>query len=474
MTIAPRIPDVFAAGCSRSADEVEALAARWHAEIERLAGTSGRPIAVALPGDAEGVALFAAMSARPDWMILLPPDVRAWASLALPDTMTVLLTPSLAHATDTARRIAAGVHVLSDVDAFSRNEQTDGLSLLSAEGVVLFTSGSTGAPKPVFRPMGALTTAVRARLDGLGLQPGEGIVAGVALGHGHGLMRLLCAMQLGGPFGLLQPLDHRAALALLSQPRFGCWSASAHFADVLGRCRLTGPAVVPRICLLSSGVAPSVRDAFRRRFGVPLRQNYSSTETGIIAGDYGPPEEVDPETVGRPLPGVEIRIGEHPDAALPVRETGRIWVRSPWQMAGYGFPPRVERPGDVDRWWPTRDLGMMRADGRLVLAGRIDDCIRTREGRLVNLDAVAQSLRDLDGVREAIVLPIQGSAGASFGAVLACADALTLADLRTRVSGSLPEWAWPRALLQVAALPRLPGGKIDRRTCAEWLHGSTL
>jgi acyl-CoA synthetase (AMP-forming)/AMP-acid ligase II len=469
----PRIPSVCAAGLDWSADEVGALATRWHAEIERLAGASRRPIAVALSSDAEGVALFAAMSARPDWMIVLPPDVRAWTSLELPDSPTIVLPPSLAQALDAGRRVAAGVHLLSDVGACGRIDPPSDFSLLSSEGVVLFTSGSTGAPKPVFRPMRALTMAARARLDGLGLQPHQGLVSSGALGHGHGLMRLICAMLLGGPLGLLGPLDHRAALALLSQPRFGCWSATPHFADVLGRCRLTGPPIVPRICLLSSGVAPSVVEAFRRRFGVPLRQNYSSTETGIIAGDYGAPETVNAETVGLPLPGVEIRIGEHPDAPLPAQETGRIWVRSPWQMAGYGFPPRVERPGEADGWWPTRDLGLLRADGRLVLAGRLDDCLRTREGRLVNLAAVAHSLQGLDGVREAIVLPIPGPAGASFGAVLACADAVTLAELRTRVSGSLPEWAWPRAILQVAALPRLPGGKIDRRRCAEWLQGST-
>lgn len=142
-------------------------------------------------------------------------------------------------------------------------------------------------------------------------------------------------------------------------------------------------------------------------------------------------------------------------------------------MAGYGWPPHVERPGSIEGWWPTRDLGALRADGRLVLAGRLDDCIRTREGRLVNLAAIAQSLEKLEGVREAVVVPIHGAAGASFGAVLACADTMTLASLKSRVSASLPGWAWPRAILQVPALPRLPGGKIDRRACAEWLAGQT-
>src|SRR5262249_26297792 len=158
-----------------------------------------------------------------------------------------------------------------------------------------------------------------------------------------------------------------------------------HFADVLGRCILTGPARVPRVCLISSPIARTVFDAFLDRFGVPLRQAHSSTETGPIALDDRPAADVRPGTVGRLLPGVDVHIGDEPGRPCASGESGRIWVRSPYCMAGYGFPPDVEPRGDVSGWWPTRDLGRMRHDGQLVLEGRIDDCIRTREGRLVNL-----------------------------------------------------------------------------------------
>ena len=87
-------------------------------------------------------------------------------------------------------------------------------------------------------------------------------------------------MLLGGPLGLLEPLDHRAALDALARPEFQCWRATPHFADVLGRCALTGPAVAPPVCILSSPISRSVFDAFVARFGVPLRQTYSSSETG--------------------------------------------------------------------------------------------------------------------------------------------------------------------------------------------------
>lgn len=142
-------------------------------------------------------------------------------------------------------------------------------------------------------------------------------------------------------------------------------------------------------------------------------------------------------------------------------------------MAGYGFPPRVERPGDVDGWWPTRDLGSLEADGHLTLAGRLDDCIRTRENRLVNLAAVAAVIRGIRGVTDAAVVPLGGPVGSTFGAVVQCEPDLAIAMVRTSVADTLPPWSWPRAFELVRSLPRLPNGKADRRACIALLEGSS-
>jgi acyl-CoA synthetase (AMP-forming)/AMP-acid ligase II len=180
---------------------------------------------------------------------------------------------------------------------------------------------------------------------------------------------------------------------------------------------------------------------------------------------------VRPGTVGRPLPRVEIGIGDHPQAPYQTGETGRIWVRSPWLNAGYGFPPDVQRPGEVDGWWPTTDLGALNGDGQLTLAGRLDDCIRSRDGRLVNLAAVAETLREIRSVRNVAVVPLSGTAGTSFGAIIECDASVALSTLRIQLSDALPSWARPRRLAIVASLPRLPNGKPDRQACVAALGG---
>ncbi len=462
------IPDVLAGGRWRSGDELAATARAWRTSIREALDDDGRSVAAAVPTTPEGVALFIAITSIPVPVILLVPDARAWrGNPPVPPGTTLVLPPSLAHLAPAAQRLGCVPCLLSDRRQEVREPR---LTPLQAPGIVLFTSGSTGSPRPVFRSMATLLANAATRLTALGLGTGDGIIAGASLAHGNGLTRVLSAMLLGGPLSLLNPVDHRAALATLARPEFTFWSATAHFADVLGRCRLTAPAVAPRICLLSSPVPRAVFDVFLDRFGVPLRQNYSSTETGSLTVDDGPAADVRPETVGRPLRGVELRVGDHPDAPRPEGAIGRIWVRSPWQMEGYGFPPVLECPGRVAGWWPTRDLGAWDADGRLRLAGRVDDCIRTREGRLVNLFAVANDLRALGGVRAAEVVPLQGPGGPSFGAVVACEPSTTLTALRRQLSDTLPPWSWPRRMALVASLPRLPNGKTDRSACLATLR----
>ena len=114
----------------------------------------------------------------------------------------------------------------------------------------------------------------------------------------------------GGPLALLDPHDHRSAIVTLAQPVFRCWRATRYLVEALTTCVLTGPAVVPPMSIVGTPMPPAVWDGFFDRFNVPLRQGYSSTETGPIALDASPADRVQRDTVGRPLGNVEIRIGD--------------------------------------------------------------------------------------------------------------------------------------------------------------------
>jgi acyl-coenzyme A synthetase/AMP-(fatty) acid ligase len=466
---APTMPRVLHRGHWWSADKLDAIARRWRAAALQTIGDDGRLVATALPASPEGVALFVALTSLPSPVVLLMPDARSWRTeVGLPAGTPVVLPPSLAHLGPDAEKL--GLAPLALPSGTEGNGRESPIVPLGGPGIVLFTSGSTGLPKPIFRPMPSLIASVTARNHGIGLAPGAGILIGVSLSSGQGVTYLVASIVLGGSLGMLQPIDHRAALDALAMPEFHCWRATPHFVDVLGRCALTAPPLAPSVCILSSPISRQVFDAFSERFRVPLRQTYSSTETGTVTYDDAPGWAVRRETVGRALPGVEIRIGEHPARPSAPGEIGRIWLRNAWQMAGYGYPPLVERPDGVDGWWLTRDLGSLEPGGYLTLHGRVDDCIRTRENRLVNLAAVAAAIRELHGVTDVVVLPLDGPAGATFGAVVQCAASVEVGELRTHVAGVLPPWSWPRVVEVVRSLPRLSNGKTDRQACMALLH----
>ncbi len=465
-----RVPSVYEHGRWQPAASIEAVAACWRSVLDARCASESTPCAAALPLSADGVALFVALSARPGPMAVFSSDPTRWPpSSPLFHGMPLALPPDLANLAD-----VAVAHGFVPIVLPPPTPVSDRCVPLRTAGVVVHTSGSTGAPKPVFRSMSHLIAGAGARMAALGVQPGEGLLGGVPFWSGQGVMHLTAALTLGGPLGIVGTVDHRETLTALALPEFALWRATAHFADVLGRVPLGRTPRAPRLCVISTPVSPDVFRRFQDRFGVPLRGSYSSTETGAVAIDGAPPADVVPGTVGRPIQGIEVSLGDRLDAPVPPGETGRIWVRSPWQMRGYGVPPMLERPGDVRGWWPTRDLGQFDADGRLRLRGRLDDCVRTRDGRLVNLDAVAAMLREIDVVRDVVVLPLNGAAGPSFGAVLQCVSEPSAARLRERIAAVAPEWARPRRVEVVADLPRLANGKPDRVTCLALLAGAAV
>jgi acyl-CoA synthetase (AMP-forming)/AMP-acid ligase II len=134
-------------------------------------------------------------------------------------------------------------------------------------------------------------------------------------------------------------------------------------------------------------------------------------------------------------------------------------------MEGYGFPPDLEPRQEQGDWWPTRDLGVVDATGRLTLLGRLDDAFKTPAGQLVNPAEVTAVLERCPGVAEAIVVAIPGATGSLVGAVVSRETGIDASGIRRHAARHLPAWAQPEVVVLVDRLPRLPGGKADREAC---------
>jgi long-chain acyl-CoA synthetase len=145
--------------------------------------------------------------------------------------------------------------------------------------------------------------------------------------------------------------------------------------------------------MVSAGafLPPSLQLAWED-LGVVVLQGYGSTETG--SGTCTTPEDHGPGTVGRPLPGIEMRIADD----------GEILFRGPTVSRGYWQDPDATAAAfTADGWYRTGDLGRLDERGRLVLQGRKKDIIVLPNGLNVFPEDIENALR-VAGIRDSVVL----------------------------------------------------------------------
>lgn len=420
------------------ADRVDGM----EAELRAVAG-GGASVAIIMAPHGESVAALLAAFRVGSPSILIPVSLprRELAGVLALSHAAALFTPPGATPAGW-QRLATGRRT---------NER-----LHSTEAAIgQLTSGSTGSSRLALRNHVALRTEITSVAQRLALSPQDHVVCLSSLAHSYGLLG-----------GLLAPLAAGAAITLASRP-----ADLAAFRDTpptivfgLGATysALLAAAEAPDLTrirsLLSAGapLEPGLFLAFQRHFGLPIRQDYGTTETGTISLDTANPAA--PQTVGLPLLHVEVQTAPV-DAPLEAGETGEIQVRSVAVASGYLTQGGLQPCTDLDGWYRTRDLGAFDAAGRLVVGRRLRDQIIV-PGVRVRPEAVEAVLASLPGVRECVVVPGPGADGRPGLRAIVVAPGLSEAAIRSWLGHHLPDLVPWTEIKLLAALPRSPAGKI--------------
>jgi long-chain acyl-CoA synthetase len=220
-----------------------------------------------------------------------------------------------------------------------------------------------------------------------------------------------------------------------------------------------------RLRLGVSGAAPcpwDLAETWRTRTGVRIVRGYGMTEL-FRPLSYLAAEPVDyPECVGRPVPGVEIRVVDDDGRAVTAGEEGELLIRTPAVMDGYHGSADDTRAVLVDGWFRTGDLARVTVDGYVAIVGRKRDRIK-RGGYSIFPAEVESVLHAHPAVAEAAVAGVPDAVlGEEVAAWVALkpdrrADADELiAWCRDR----LAPFKYPRRVSFVAALPRSATGKV--------------
>jgi fatty-acyl-CoA synthase len=220
----------------------------------------------------------------------------------------------------------------------------------------------------------------------------------------------------------------------------------------------------------------------RERISPNVVQVYGSTEIGAAATSIGADEMLGERliSVGRPLVNGDIRVvtpGGRPDQSVPAGEVGEVLISSPSLAAEiWGDPEATTAAFVIDgdrRWWRSRDLGRLDADGYLYLEGRRDDMIISG-GINIMPARVEDVLLAHPGVAECAVVGVPSAEwGEEVQAFIVGRDPkLDAAAMDVHVRGSeLSPYQRPRVYHFVGELPRTSTNKVLRRTLRETALG---
>ncbi len=336
-----------------------------------------------------------------------------------------------------------------------------------ATALILYTSGTTGPPKGAVVSRRAIAADIDMLAEAWQWTPDDTLVHGLPLYHVHGLvLGLLGSLRIGNRFvhtGKPSPAAYAAARGSLYFGVPTVWSRIVDDRDAAS--------ALTAARLLVSGSAPlpvPVFDKLAEVTGHQPVERYGSTESLItistlVAGERRP------GWVGLPLTGVETRIVDDEDAAVPHdgETIGRLQVRSPTMFDGYlNRPDATAEAVDDDGWYRTGDAAVIDSGGMHRIVGRESvDLIKTG-GFRVGAGEVETALLGHPGVREAAVVGVPdddlGQRIVAF--IVGDAEPDTLIDY---VAQQLSAHKRPREVRVVDSLPRNAMGKVLKKELTE-------
>jgi malonyl-CoA/methylmalonyl-CoA synthetase len=331
---------------------------------------------------------------------------------------------------------------------------------------LLYSSGTTGQPKGIALSHANLLSNAQALVEAWGFSASDRLLHALPMFHVHGLFVALGCALLGGATTRWLA-SFRAADVIRYLPECTVFmGVPTYYTRLLATPEFTRE-TARRVRLFVSGSAPLLPEtfaAFEERTGHRILERYGMTETNMNTSNplKGPRK---PGTVGRPLPGVALRIVDEAGHALPAGAIGQIQVRGPNVFSGYWKRPD-KSAGDFtpDGFFTTGDLGFIDADGYVTIAGRAKDLIISG-GLNVYPKEIEDFIDGLPGIGESAVIGVpHPDFGEGVVAVIVAAESTppTESSVIEACRRELAAFKVPKRVVTVTELPRNSMGKVQK------------
>ncbi len=227
-------------------------------------------------------------------------------------------------------------------------------------------------------------------------------------------------------------------------------------------CNATGEALEAATCA-----------EWRARIGCPVWEHYGVSEMQMVMGQ-GPRWPVKPGSIGKPLPGTRVVVLDDDYRPVGPREIGHLLIASdnPGFFLHYHKDPAMTEAVMHDGWYHTGDLASVDEDGFFWIAGRSDDCFKSR-GIFISPIEIENALRQDEAVAEACVVPSpDAEIGNRIRAVVVLRDPARAGDrlaeaLRAGLKARIAPYKVPQIIEFIGDLPKSPVGKVLRRALIE-------
>jgi long-chain acyl-CoA synthetase len=338
------------------------------------------------------------------------------------------------------------------------------------DGVILYTSGTTGTPKGARLTHGALRSATRIAVDLVDPSPDSVTFGALPLFHVFGLTcGLNTSVAAGGCLTLLPRFEAAKALEILERDKVTVFLGVPTMYAALLHEEGSESADVSSLELCVSGGAAmpvEVLRAFEQRFDCKVLEGYGLSETTAIATFNRPDRERKPGSIGIPVEGVDVKLVDENEQEVAQGEVGEVWIRGPVVMRGYWNRPDATEEALTDGGWlKTGDLARVDEDGYYFIVDRKKELI-IRGGFNVYPREIEEVIYEHPAVREAAVVGVPDERlGEEIAAAVVPKDGQQLdpAELRDYVKDRVAAYKYPRQVWLLDELPKGPTGKILKR-----------
>ncbi len=347
--------------------------------------------------------------------------------------------------------------------------------------MIIYTSGTTGKPKGVVTTHGNIAAQISSLTEAWEWSGDDRILHVLPLHHIHGIINVLsCALWAGAVCEFLPRFDAGRvwdriesggltlfmAVPTIYQRLIAAWEE----ADAPRRAAMTAGCLALRLMVSGSAALPvPVFRKWQELSGHALLERYGMTEIGMALSNPLRGERV-PGTVGRPLPGVEVRLMNEAGQSIGDEQPGEIEVRGPGVFSEYWWRPAETSAAFHDGWFRTGDIAVCRNGVSTILGRNSVDIIKTGAYKVSALE-IEQELLAHPAIEECAVVGVPDE---EWGERVCVAikwksgNDLPLAELRTWCKERLAVYKIPSKLLSNVDLPRNAVGKVNKKEMRAW------